>query len=145
MDNTINGGQTVKVHYVGTFDDGIEFDNSYKKGDPITVELDKGQMIPGFENAIKSMSAGETKDVKLTPEMAYGYPDSRKVMTVPKTSFPPNFEFAEGHMVQGKSPAGQMLMGVISKVEDEQVMIDSNHPLAGKNLNFQITLVETQS
>ena len=145
MDNTIKSGQTVKVHYLGTFDDGIEFDNSRKKGEPISVEIGKRQMIPGFENAILDMSVGETKQIKLSPEMAYGYPDTKRVMTVPKTSFPPNFEFAEGHMVQGKSEAGQMLMGVISKVENEQVIIDSNHPLAGKNLNFQITLVETQS
>jgi peptidylprolyl isomerase/FKBP-type peptidyl-prolyl cis-trans isomerase SlpA len=144
MMNKIKNGQTVKVHYQGTFDDGIEFDNSHKRGEPISFQIGSGQMIKGFEGAVMDMSVGETKDVSLTPDAAYGNVNPQKLLTVPKTSFPPSFEFKEGNTVQGKSPDGKMLMGLIREVQDENVVIDANHPLAGRNINFKIELMEVQ-
>lgn len=137
-------GRSVRVHYRGTLNDGTVFDSSYDRGETISFTVGGGQMIPGFENAINGMRVGETKTVSLTPDESYGDYDPNAIRDVPKTSFPNDFDFIEGGVVAGTAN-GMPLKGTINEVKDDTVLIDFNHPMAGKDLNFEIELVEVEN
>jgi len=126
-------GMSVKVHYKGTLDDGTVFDSSEGR-DPMEFTLGAGRMIPGFENGVLGMTVGETKDLKMTPADAYGEHDDKFVVEVPLTKLPEGVE--EGTMLQSSN--GMMVK--ITKIDGENATIDQNHPLAGKTLNFTVTL-----
>lgn len=133
-------GDRVKVHYTGTFDDGVKFDSSEGK-DPIEFTLGEGQVIKGFEEGILGMEEGEEKDIKLTPEKAYGIPQEKLVQEVPKERFPKEIPLKEGIMLSLKSPEGHVIPAKVKEIKEDKIVIDLNHPLAGKNLNFKLKLV----
>ena len=133
-------GNTVTVHYKGTFEDGTEFDSSVSRGAPLEFTIGQNQMIPGFENAVVGMDVGETKDITLASSEAYGDHDETKIDDVSKTVFPEGFEYIIGATVHGQSPQGPILAKILEE-NDETVKLDFNHPLAGKALNFEIQLV----
>ena len=137
-------GKTVSVHYVGTFDDGTEFDNSRSRGEPMTFQLGAGQVIPGFDSAISEMEVGDVRDVHLEPAQAYGDIDPTANQEVSLEMFPSDFEFKEGATVYGQTQDGRQMMASIMSVGDDSVKLDFNHPMAGKNLNFNIELVSVQ-
>tara|TARA_B100000902_G_scaffold386095_1_gene428296 strand:+ start:2936 stop:3373 length:438 start_codon:yes stop_codon:yes gene_type:complete len=134
-------GREVQVHYKGSFDDGTIFDSSYDRGHTIGFTVGAGEMIAGFDAAVAGMKVGETKQVTLEPEEAYGSHNPDGVQAVPKQSFPQDFQFEEGLVIEG-SVEDQPVRGIISEIQDEFVVVDFNHPMAGKNLNFDIELVE---
>jgi peptidylprolyl isomerase len=134
-------GRAVQVHYKGSFEDGTVFDSSYDRGETIGFTIGAGEMIPGFDAAVKGMKVGETKTVMIEPEHAYGEHNPEGIQAVPKQSFPEDFEFEQGVVIEG-NVQGQPVRGIINQVEDEVVVIDFNHPMAGRNLNFDIELVE---
>jgi len=134
-------GQKVNVHYVGTLDDGTEFDSSRTRGDTLSVEIGSGQLIPGFDEALNGMAIGEVKKVSLTPEEAYGEINSRAYEKVPRQAFPENMDLQVGGMVRGNSPTGQPVVAKIESMDEEGVILNMNHPLAGKSLNFEIELM----
>ncbi len=138
----VKQGDTVKVHYTGTLNDGSEFDSSYKRNEPIEFQTGTGQMIQGFDNAVMEMTVGEKKTVNIPAAQAYGEQNPEAMMAVPRTNFPPEFEFVVGEMVQGQTETGQPLQAIILEVMDEEVVLDFNHPLAGQDLNFDIELME---
>ena len=138
----VKQGDTVKVHYTGTLNDGSEFDSSYKRNEPIEFQAGTGQMIQGFDNAVMEMNVGEKKSVNIPASEAYGEQNPEAFMGVPRTNFPPEFEFVVGEMVQGQTENGQPLQAIILEVGDEEVVLDFNHPLAGQDLNFDIELME---
>ncbi len=142
----VENGKTVSVHYVGTLDDGTEFDNSRTKGEPMSFEFGSRRLIPGFENALVGMEVGETKEVHITAEEAYGQPNPELVQEVPRTIFPEDYEFKIGTTVQLQNAAGQPMLARIEEVqaEAETVSLNFNHPLAGKNLNFAIELINVE-
>tara|TARA_R100000234_G_scaffold19545_1_gene10985 strand:- start:1024 stop:1497 length:474 start_codon:yes stop_codon:yes gene_type:complete len=144
-ETTVKNGQKVSVHYVGTLDDGTEFDNSRSRGDVISFEVGSGQLISGFDSALPGMVVGEVKSVSLTPEEAYGDVNPEAIETVPKNVFPPGMPLTVGGMVQGTAPTGQPVIARIDAIEGESVTLDMNHPLAGKNLNFEIELVSIEN
>jgi len=144
MNNIVEKGQTVSVHYKGTLDDGSEFDNSHARGEPMQVEVGSGRLIKGFDAALMGMTVGETKNISLSPEDAYGSLNPEAVEEVPKTAFPPDFEFKDGEVVQGRAPTGQPIVARIVEQKENTVVLDMNHPMAGKNLNFEIELVSIQ-
>ena len=135
-------GQTVGVHYVGTFDDGTEFDNSRTRGNPLFFKVGERQVINGFETAVMGMSVGETKSFTITPEQAYGNNDPNLLRELPRTNFPPDFAFKEGMMVEMKSQQGKPFPAQITSFTEDTVTLDFNHPLSGKTLNFEIELVQ---
>jgi len=143
MSKAINGN-TVRVHYKGTLEDGTVFDSSHERGETLDFELGTEAMLPGFQTKIVGMEVGETKSFVLTATEAYGEPVAEAVIPVPKAAFPEDFEFEVGTEVQGTSPAGEMVRATITEVEDETVLLDHNHPLSGKDLNFEVELVEIQ-
>jgi peptidylprolyl isomerase len=134
-------GKTVSVHYIGTLDDGTEFDNSHTRGEPLTFQLGAGQMISGFDSAVSGMVVGESKTIRLSPEEAYGESDPEMVQNVPRSEFPPEFEFQVGKMVQGQTSAGPPFIAKIDSVTEDYVVMDLNHPLAGTHINFEVELL----
>ena len=138
----VKQGDSVKVHYVGTLNDGNEFDNSYKRGSTLDFQVGAGQMIKGFDSAVVEMSVGDKKTVNIKPEEAYGERKEEAIMAVAKENFPPDFVAVEGEMVQGRTEGGQPINALIIEVQDNDIILDMNHPLAGEELNFEIELVE---
>ena len=102
----VKSGDTVSVHYKGTLEDGTVFDSSHDRGETINFEVGAGNMIKGFDTAVVDMEVGEVKSISLTPEEGYGEVNPNALMEVPKASFPNDFPFNEGEVVQGNTPAG---------------------------------------
>ena len=139
----VKEGDTIKVEYKGTLDDGTVFDSSENHGRLLEFEVGAGQIIAGFENAVIGMENGEEKDVKLQPSEAYGESDPRLIQRVPKSQFPE--EIKPGMMLLMTLPNGVQVPLKIVDVTEDEVTIDLNHPLAGKNLNFRIKVVDIAS
>ncbi len=137
-----NKGKRVRAHYVGTFDDGTIFDSSISRGEPLEFVCMSGQMIPGFDAAVESMEVGETKKIHLIPAEAYGERNEDLVQTVPIANVPGYEELPVGERVYLQGPGGQPLPALVVEVTDEHVIFDMNHEMAGKELNFEIKLVE---
>ena len=139
--SVVEKGNKVEVHYVGTFDDGTEFDSSRSRGEAISFEVGAGQMIAGFDSAVVGMSVGETKDIALAPSDAYGDWNPEYVKVYPQEAFPTEVELKEGATVAGQNELGQQMIAKIVTLSENDVTLDFNHPMAGKNLNFNIEIV----
>jgi FKBP-type peptidyl-prolyl cis-trans isomerase 2 len=137
-------GDTVHVHYRGTLDDGTEFDSS-AGSDPIAFTLGAGQVIPGFESAIEGMSAGDKKTERIEAENAYGDRRDELVFTVPRDQMPENADVEVGDMLRVGFPDGSSAAVQVAAMDDQSVTLDANHPLAGKNLTFELELVSIDS
>lgn len=135
--------QLVKVHYKGTLDDGSIFDSS-EGGEPIQFVEGAHHVIKGFEDAVRDMQPGDTKKVHLEPRDAYGERDERLVQVIPTDSIPNADQLPVGKTVYFKNPAGYPMPALVEKVEDGNVHLDFNHQLAGKALNFELTLVSRE-
>ncbi len=134
-------GDTVKIHYTGTLDDGTQFDSSAGR-DPLEFQLGRGQVILGFEKAVEGMAVGDSKNVRLEPDEAYGPRYDQLVQIVARSELPDDLSFTVGMALQGKSPDGQVARLTVTAVTEETVTIDANHPLAGQALSFEIELLE---
>ena len=140
----INIGNKVKVHYVGKLADGTEFDNSKQREKPFEFVIGEGKMLVDFENTVRGMSVGETKSVDIESSAAYGNIKPEAVVKVPRIDFPKEFRFVIDEVIQGKTTQGVLTKARILEVTTEQVTLDMNHPLAGKDLNFEIELLEIE-
>ncbi len=134
-------GDTVRIHYTGTLDDGTEFDSS-SGGDPLEFALGGGQVIPGFDSAVDGMAVGESKTVTIPADQAYGDRHEQLVQEVPKTALPEEIDPAVGMQLQSRSPEGHVMNLVVTEVAEQTITVDGNHPLAGEALTFAIELVE---
>ena len=139
--STIKDGDTVSVHYTGTLTSGEVFDSSIER-DPLKFTLGKGQLIPGFEHAIMGLSVGEKATTNIPSLEAYGEHNPEMVIEVPMNQLPPELDAQVGMQLQLNQPDGQAIPVQITQIEGETVTIDANHPLAGKDLNFDIEVVE---
>ena len=138
---TVKKGDKIKVEYTGTLDDGTVFDTSEGK-EPLEFEVGAGKIIKGFDDAVIGMKKGEEKSIKLKPEEAYGNQNATLMKKLPRDKLPPEPEPKAGMMLALKSPEGQQIPARISEVNEKEVTIDLNHPLAGKNLSFKIKILE---
>ena len=134
-------GDTVKIHYTGTLDDGSQFDSSTGR-DPLEFELGSGQVIPGFDKAVEGMAVGDTKKVNISPEDAYGPRHEQMIQEVPREALPDDLEPEVGMGLQAQRPDGARLDLTITAVGEESITVDGNHPLAGQALNFELELVD---
>ncbi len=139
----VKNGDTVKVEYVGTLDDGTVFDSSENHGELLEFEVGAGKIIPGFENAVIGMETGEEKEFKLDASQAYGDRNPQLVQKVPLDQVPPGV--CAGMMLVVALPNGLQIPVKVQEVSEEWVTIDMNHPLAGENLNFKIKVVDISS
>jgi peptidylprolyl isomerase len=134
-------GDTVKVHYKGKFEDGKVFDSSEGR-DPLQFTVGKGQVIPGFEQAVEGMNPGESKTAKVPAEKGYGPRRKEMVMAVNRNRFPANLDPKVGQRLQLHQADGRKIAVTVTDVSESSVTLDANHPLAGKELTFDIKLVE---
>ena len=139
---TAVNGRTVKVHYIGKFDDDQVFDNSYNREKPITFTLGKGQIINGFEKAVIGMTPGDKKNVSLDPTDAYGEIKKNLFQSFERNNFPEDFELIVGELISVPTQDGKVYPAFIEEVTEELVTLNFNHPMAGRNLNFEIELIE---
>lgn len=137
----ITSGDTVDVHYKGTLNDGSVFDSSYQRGEPINFTLGSGAMIEGFETNIAGMTLGEKKIFTIEADQAYGAINEEAVQTVPREHFPDDFQFDPGTVVTGSSPDGGVVNATIVSEGTTGVVLDFNHPMAGKALTFEVEIV----
>lgn len=137
-----NVGKTVRTHYKGTFNDGEVFDSSYDRGEPLEFVCGAGMMIPGYDKAVANMEVGETVDIHLMPEEAYGPSNPQAIMTVPITSIRRGEDLDIGMRIYLQGPNGQPIPVRIVAKDAETITFDANHEMAGKELNFTIELVE---
>jgi peptidylprolyl isomerase len=133
-------GDSVKIHYTGTLDDGTKFDSSAGR-EPLEFTVGDGQVIPGFDTAVEGMAVGETKSVNIEPEQAYGPRHEQLIQQVPKSALPADLTPEVGMGLQAQGPDGQNLQLTVTEVNEDNITVDGNHPLAGKALNFDIELV----
>lgn len=130
----VQDGDTVSVHYTGTLDNGEQFDSSEGR-DPLTFTVGSGQVISGFDDAVRGRAVGESIDVRIPPEEAYGQRDEQQVLDVAKAGAPPDLEVGDTVRLQNGATA------VVLDITADTVRIDANHPLAGEALNFTIEIV----
>lgn len=136
-------GSRIKVHYTGTFEDGTVFDTSVS-GEPLEFVVGDGSMIAGFDKAVEGMHLNEVKQISLTADEAYGPYEDELVVEVSKTELPENFNAEEGMQVSLEDGEGNVLYALIKEVKADSIVLDANHQLAGRKLNFEIKLVEIQ-
>jgi len=129
----------VKIHYTGTLDDGTVFDSSEGK-EPLEFEAGTGMVIKGFDDAVKDMKVDEEKDVHIPCKEAYGEYNPALTKEVQKKEFPP--EIKEGMMVGMVLADGRQIPATIKEIRESTILVDVNHPMAGKNLNFKLKRVE---
>lgn len=134
-------GDTVSIHYTGRLDDGTVFDSSQDR-DPLRFTLGEGRVIPGFEEAVAGMEPGEKKTATIPPEQAYGPRRDELVLQVPREQVPDEMEPEPGQRLRMQSPDGNTFDVVVVEAGPEAVVLDANHPLAGRDLTFDIELVE---
>ena len=137
----IENGKVVSVHYVGKFTDGEVFDSSEGR-EPLQFEVGSGQLIPGFESAIIGKIVGDKVTASITPEEGYGLVREDLIVSVPLEKMPGDVEVGQALEAQGDN--GQSAQVFVKEVNEDNVVIDGNHPLAGKDLVFEIEVIEIQ-
>lgn len=134
-------GDMVYVQYIGTYNNGTVFDES-EPGDPLVFTLGENSMITGFEDAVYGMEIGETKTIHLTPDQAYGNYNPDNIFNVSREQIPEDVELYEGAQLLMSSANGGAFKVKVLSISNDTVVLDANHQMAGKELNFDITLVE---
>lgn len=134
-------GDKVRLHYTGTLQDGTTFDSSAGR-DPLEFTVGSGEIIPGLDKEVEGMAVGEKKTVSVPAADAYGEHDPSRQQTVPRDQIPSDIPTDVGTQLQLQTPDGQAVPVVVSDSNDSEVTLDANHPLAGKELTFDVELVE---
>jgi FKBP-type peptidyl-prolyl cis-trans isomerase 2 len=136
-----NKGSIVTVEYAGKLEDGTVFSTSSSE-EPFQFKIGDGRIIPGFEQAVMGMEPGDTKTVKISADQAYGDYEEDRVHTVPRDKFPPNVQV--GQQYQSNQQADGPEAFTVVKVANDEVTLDGNHPLAGRDVTFDIKLLEVE-
>ncbi len=131
----------VKVHYTGTLEDGTVFDSSRER-EPLEFTVGAGEMIKGFDAAVVGMAVGDSKKFTIAADDAYGQRRDEMVFDVDRSQLPEGMEPEVGQHLQTQAEGGHPVILEIVAVEESSVTLDGNHPLAGKDLNFEIELME---
>ncbi len=134
-------GDTVRIHYTGTLADGTRFDSSEGR-DPLEFTIGSGQIIPGLDAELPGMTVGEKKEVTIPPEQAYGHPNPDAQQRFPRDQIPADIPVDVGAQLQMSTPDGRTIPVRVAEVTETEVLLDANHPLAGKELTFAFELVE---
>lgn len=139
-----NVGKTCRTHYIGTFNDGTEFDSSYKRGEPLEFVCGAGMMIYGYDKAVANMEVGEKLDIHLMPEEAYGKANPDAIFDVNIKELPGSENLNVGDHAYLQNEFGQPFAVKVTEKDEEKITFDANHEMAGKELNFTIELVEVK-
>lgn len=133
-------GNIVRVHYTGRLDDGSVFDSS-EGGEPLEFTIGQGQMIPGFEQGVVGMELGESRTVVIAADQAYGVYQPQGVIEVDRSEIPPTIQLEVGLQLQATGPDGRPAQLTVIELSEDKVKMDGNHPLAGKDLTFEIEVI----
>ncbi|MDY2586586.1 FKBP-type peptidyl-prolyl cis-trans isomerase [Winogradskyella aquimaris] len=139
--STVKENDVVKVHYTGKLSNGQVFDSSLER-EPLQVELGKGQLIPGFEKGLIDMAVNEKKTITIDKQDAYGKVNESLFQMVKKEQLPSDLKPEVGMGLVGSSADGSQQQFRIAKIEDEHIIVDANHPLAGQDLTFELEVVD---
>jgi peptidylprolyl isomerase len=134
-------GDTIRLNYTGKLEDGTIFDSSEDR-EPIEFVIGGGAVIPGLENGIIGMTVTETKTITIPMEEAYGPKRPEMIMKAPKDKLPQDMEIEVGRQLESRQPDGRIMYVTIIDVAEDTVMLDANHPLAGKTLIFEVEIME---
>lgn len=137
----VKEGDVVKVHYTGKLTNGEQFDSSEGR-EPLEFTVGAGQMIKGFDNAMPGMSVGEKKTINISADDAYGQKDEQAIIKFPKENIPKDMKLEPGMQLQLRNEAGQPFPVTVTEIKDDVIVLDTNHMLAGKELVFDIELME---
>jgi peptidylprolyl isomerase len=137
-------GDVVKVHYTGRLTDGTQFDSSAGR-EPLEFTVGAGQMIKGFDNGVLGMVVGDKKTIQISPEEGYGSRDESAIIEFPASGVPKDMKLEPGMLLTLRNQDGQPVQVVVIEVRQEVVLMDANHFLAGKDLVFEVELVEIVS
>lgn len=140
LDAVAEAGSRVRVHYEGTLDDGTEFDSSVRRGEPVELVVGSRRMLPGFERAICGMRCGDRKTLCLPAAEAYGLYDDGLIESVPKRDLPDLDSSAVGSFLVLATPSDRVRVKIL-RIEEETVILDFNHELAGLDLHYAIELI----
>lgn len=138
---SVKSGDKVSVEYTGRFADGMVFDSSEGR-DPLKFTVGANEVIPGFDKAVTGLSTGESVTIQIPPAEAYGLHDANLIVTLDRSKIPPEVEIGIGSQLQMKNEEGRIFSVAVTGLSEEEVIVDANHPLAGKELTFDIKLVE---
>lgn len=137
----IKQNDTVRVHYTGKLVDGQIFDSSLER-EPLEFTMGQGQLIPGFEKGLLDMQVNEKKTITIPADEAYGQPRPELVQEVDKSQLPAEIKPEVGMGLVSTSPEGQEMNLLVTEVKENSIVVDGNHPLAGKDLIFDLEVVE---
>lgn len=134
-------GDTVRIHYTGRLTDGTVFDSSQDR-EPLEFTLGEGQVIPGFEDAVRGMEEGESKTTEIPSDDAYGPRRDDLELQMPRDRLPEDLDPDVGDRLQMRTQDGQTVEVLVTDVDDAGIRVDANHPLAGRDLEFDIEVVD---
>jgi peptidylprolyl isomerase len=140
----VKTGDTVLIHYTGTLTDGETFDSSRGR-EPLEFEVGSGQIIPGLDAALPGMAVGESKTVAVPCAEAYGEADPDARQSIPRDQIPADIPLDPGTRLQMQTPQGQVVPVTVVEASESDITLDANHPLAGKDLIFDIEVVEIKA
>lgn len=137
----VKANDTVKLHYTGKLSDGQVFDSSVQR-EPLEVTLGQGQLIPGFEKGLVDMKVNDKKTITIPKEEAYGEIQKELFQPIPKENLPQEIKPEVGMGLVSKNPDGSERQLRVAEVNEDHIVVDANHPLAGKDLTFDLELLE---
>ncbi|MFO7980424.1 MAG: peptidylprolyl isomerase [Candidatus Aminicenantes bacterium] len=141
MTEKVKKGDKVKLHYTGRLEDGKVFDSS-KDREPIQFEAGAGEIIKGLDEAIIGMEPGEKKDISVASDNAYGNYDKKLLIDIPKDKLPEDVKPEKGAILNLVDKQGRSIPSKVTEIKENSIQVDANHPLAGKDLDFEIEVVE---
>lgn len=137
----VKSGDVVRVHYTGTLEDGSQFDSSVGRA-PLEFTVGAGQMIAGFDAGVVGMAVGEKKTILIDPDHGYGQSDPTAIIEFPSSNIPEGMTVEVGMKLNLQNQYGQPVPVVVMEVKEEVIIMDANHFLAGKDLTFEVEIVE---
>ena len=140
----VKTGDTISIHYTGTLEGGETFDSSLGR-DPLEFEVGSGQIIPGLDKAMPGMAVGDTKTVQIPCDEAYGPIDPNARQSIPRDQVPADIPTDPGTQLQMQAPNGQVVPVTVVEATETEITLDANHPLAGRDLTFEVELVEIKA
>jgi peptidylprolyl isomerase len=140
----VKSGDVVRVHYTGTLEDGSQFDSSVGRA-PLEFTVGAGQMIAGFDAGVVGMAVGEKKTILIDPDHGYGQKDPTAIIEFPSSNIPEGMTVEIGMKLNLQNQYGQPVPVVVMEVKEEVIIMDANHFLAGKDLTFDVEIVEIVS
>ena len=140
----IAAGSTVIMHYSLVLDDGTQVESTYDHGEPLTFVMGDGSLVAGLEAALLGLKAGDQQSLIVEPDVAFGYPDTNAIHTLKRSDFSPHMALQPGLIIEFETPSGIQVPGTIKALNGDDVVVDFSHPLAGRNVTFNVQILEVR-